>query len=158
MDCSPLASSFHVILQASMLEWVAITFSRGFSWPRDWTQVSCIARRMFTVLATREVQSVWVEVIESPFTWSSTLEIRIHFWCSFSVHSLQAITSIACLFSDHFLCSFFLDIHILLKYSWFSVFQVYNKVIQLYVYTYIIFQIIFHYRVLQDIDCSSLCY
>ena len=33
-------SSVHGILQASILEWVAIPFSKGYSWPRDWTQVS----------------------------------------------------------------------------------------------------------------------
>ena len=38
----------------SMLEWVAIPFSRGSSQPRDWTQVSCIACRFFTIWATRE--------------------------------------------------------------------------------------------------------
>ena len=37
-------------------------------------------------------------------------------------------------------------------------FQVRSKVIQLYIYTYIMFEIIFHYGLLQDIDCSSLCY
>ena len=37
-------------------------------------------------------------------------------------------------------------------------FQVHSKVIQLYMYTYIIFENIFHYRLLQDIDYSSLCY
>ena len=36
-------------------------------------------------------------------------------------------------------------------------FQVHSKVIQLHLYTYIIFQIIFHYRLLQDIDYSSVC-
>ena len=48
MDCSPPGSSVHGILQARTLEWVAISFSRGSSWPRDWTQVSCIAGRFFT--------------------------------------------------------------------------------------------------------------
>ena len=37
-------------------------------------------------------------------------------------------------------------------------FQVYSKVIQLYIYIYIIFQILFHYRLLQDSEYSSLCY
>ena len=50
MDCSPTGSSFHGILQARILEWVAISFSRGSSWPRGWTRVSCI----FTIWATRE--------------------------------------------------------------------------------------------------------
>ena len=37
------------ILQARILEWVAICFSRGSSQPRDWTWVSCIAGRLFTM-------------------------------------------------------------------------------------------------------------
>ena len=51
---SPPGSSVHGILQARILEWVAISFSKGSSWPRDWTQVSCIAGRFFTLWATRE--------------------------------------------------------------------------------------------------------
>ena len=54
MDYSPPVSSVHGILQASVLEWVVIPFSRGSSWPRDQTQVSSIAGRLFTILATRE--------------------------------------------------------------------------------------------------------
>ena len=54
MDCSPNASSVHGILQARILEWVAISFSRVSSWPRKWTRVSCIAGRSFTDWATRE--------------------------------------------------------------------------------------------------------
>ena len=41
MDCSPPGSSIHGILQARILEGVAIPFSRGFSQPRDQTLVSC---------------------------------------------------------------------------------------------------------------------
>ena len=54
MDCSPQGSSVHGILQARILEWVAIPFSRGSSWPRFQTRVSCVAARFFTVWATRE--------------------------------------------------------------------------------------------------------
>ena len=43
-DCSPLGSSVHGILQARILEWIAISFSRGSSHPRDWTRVSCTGR------------------------------------------------------------------------------------------------------------------
>ena len=43
MDCSPPGSSLHGILQASILEWVAISSSRGSSQPRDQTPVSCIS-------------------------------------------------------------------------------------------------------------------
>ena len=49
MDCSPPGSSVHGILQASILEWVAFPFSKGFSQPRDQTQVSCIGGRLFTI-------------------------------------------------------------------------------------------------------------
>ena len=48
MDCSPPGSSVHGILQARILEWVAISFSRGSSQPGDRTQVSRIAGRRFT--------------------------------------------------------------------------------------------------------------
>ena len=40
------------------LEWVAYPFSRGSSWPRDWTGVSCISGRFFSSWATREVQCI----------------------------------------------------------------------------------------------------
>ena len=52
MDCSPPGSSVHEILQARILEWVAVPLSRGSSPPRDWTQVSSIAGRLFTIWAT----------------------------------------------------------------------------------------------------------
>ena len=55
MDCSsPSGTSVHGILQTKILEWVAIPFSRGSSWPRDWTGVPCVTGRFFTIWATRE--------------------------------------------------------------------------------------------------------
>ena len=48
VDRSPPGSSVHGSLQARKLEWVAIPFSRGSSWPRDRTRVSCITGRIFT--------------------------------------------------------------------------------------------------------------
>ena len=53
-DCSPPGSSVHGISHARILEWVAVSFSRGSSWPRDWIWVSCIAGRFFPVWGTRE--------------------------------------------------------------------------------------------------------
>ena len=47
IDCSPPGSSVHGILQARMLEWVAISFARGSSQPRDQTCVSCIPGTFF---------------------------------------------------------------------------------------------------------------
>ena len=54
MDCSPPGSSVHGILQARILEWVAISFSRGSSWLRDQIRVSCISRQMLYYWATWE--------------------------------------------------------------------------------------------------------
>ena len=54
-------SSVHGILQARILEWVAVPFSRGSSQPRDWTQGSCTAGKFFTNWATKEAQEYWSE-------------------------------------------------------------------------------------------------
>ena len=51
VDCSPQGSSVHGVFQARVLEWGAISYSRGSSWPRDRTQVSWIAGRCFTLWA-----------------------------------------------------------------------------------------------------------
>ena len=55
MDCSPPGSSIHGTFQARILEWVAISFCRRSSQPRDWTRASHIVGRCFTIWATREV-------------------------------------------------------------------------------------------------------
>ena len=57
MDCSLPGSSIHGIFLARVLEWVAISFSRGSSWPRYWTWISHIIGRCFMVWATREVHA-----------------------------------------------------------------------------------------------------
>ena len=58
VGCSLPGSSVSGILQARILEWVAIAFPRGPSRLRDWTQVSCIAGRFFTVWATRKAPQI----------------------------------------------------------------------------------------------------
>ena len=55
VDYSLPGSSVQEIFQVRVLEWVAISFSRESSWPRDRTQVSCIVGRHFTIWATREI-------------------------------------------------------------------------------------------------------
>ena len=57
MDCSLSGSSIHGILQAGILKWVATSFSRRSSQPRDWTRVSHTIGRHLTIWATREVQN-----------------------------------------------------------------------------------------------------
>ena len=61
MDYSLLCSSIHGIFLARILEWVAISFSRGSSRPRGWTWVSLIVGRHVIIWATREVyQILWM--------------------------------------------------------------------------------------------------
>ena len=57
MDCSPPGCSVHGIFPGRILEWVAISFSRGSLWPRDWThvsRVSCTGRQILHCWATEE--------------------------------------------------------------------------------------------------------
>ena len=75
VDCSPPGFSVHGSLQVRILEWVAISFSRGSSRPRDQTWVSCIAGGFFTIWTTRETPfySYWslnsgYSFPHSPFT------------------------------------------------------------------------------------------
>ena len=84
IDCIPPGSSIHWIFQARVLEWVAIPFSRGSSWPRDQTLVPHIAGRCFTVWATREAPS-YIHIHIYIYTH---IYIRIHIYihtyiCSF---------------------------------------------------------------------------
>ena len=67
MDCSPLASSVHGILQARILEWVAIRFSKGLSQSRDQTRVPCTAGGFFNVCTTKEAP-VHEDVLLKSFT------------------------------------------------------------------------------------------
>ena len=62
MHYSPPGSSVHEILQVRILEWIAIPFSKGSSWPRDGTQVSCNEGRFFTTweLQQRSFTSYYV--------------------------------------------------------------------------------------------------
>ena len=70
MNCSPPGSSVHRILQARILEWVGIPFSRGSSPPRDGTEVSCFAGRFFTIWDTKEAH------VHSD-SWNSSLQSHL---------------------------------------------------------------------------------
>ena len=63
IDGSPPGSSVHGILQSRILDWVAISFSRGTSQPRDWTLVSCLTGRFFTIWATGKCNFCQVRVL-----------------------------------------------------------------------------------------------
>ena len=63
MDYSPPGFSVHGILQARILEWVVMPFSRGSSGPRDWIQVSRIAGRFFIAWATPEAPASFLDFL-----------------------------------------------------------------------------------------------
>ena len=71
MDCGPPGSSVHGILQARTLEWVAIPFSRGSSWPRDQTHTSCIDRWFHTTEPPGKPELVFPWIV---FPWISVLK------------------------------------------------------------------------------------
>ena len=79
MNCDLPGSSVHGIFQARVLEWVAISFSRGSSQPRDQTQVSHIVGRCFIVWATREVTNGRKDLI---LHFGRTSELSPHYWTS----------------------------------------------------------------------------
>ena len=80
LDCSPSGSSVHGIFQAGILEWVAISFSKGSPQPRDQTQVSCVsctAGRFFTCWAIREAPSIGCFPVSPSYTSISVLMLFI---------------------------------------------------------------------------------
>ena len=77
IDCSPPGSSTHGISLAKILEWVAISFSRVYSWPKDWSCVFCIGRQIPYHWATWEAPSVWVPAFNS-FGFSPRSELLDH--------------------------------------------------------------------------------
>ena len=110
MDCSPPGSSIHGILQARILDWVAISFSRGSSQPRDRTQVSFIAGRRFNLWATREavLGTYLMENINSSPCPVGPVESRTwceEWWASFSEWHLGSWHSSPWLQADPCLCN-----------------------------------------------------
>ena len=93
MDCSPPGSSVHGILQARILEWVAISFSRESSWPRDQTQASRIAGRRFTCSsAGKEIACNTGDLVSIPGLGSSPGEGRGYlFQCSGLENSVDCV-------------------------------------------------------------------
>ena len=73
MDCSPPGSSVHGILQARILEWVAMPSSRGSSLLWEWTRISCLAGRFFTIWDTREAP-------DQRWFWQCQGDILFHSW------------------------------------------------------------------------------
>ena len=62
MNCNSPGSSVHGIFQARILEWVAISYSRGSSWPRNWTHISCTGRQILYHWDTWEASHASMEI------------------------------------------------------------------------------------------------
>ena len=65
MDCSLSGSFVHGIFHARILEWVAISFSRGSFWPRDQTHISCIGRQILYHWVTWRSALLWQYPLKS---------------------------------------------------------------------------------------------
>ena len=96
VDCSLPGSSVHGILQARILEWVAISFSGGSSRPRDRSRVSCIAGRRFILWATREEMDYTMDYISNIMT-DSVINIEL----IFLVITMLELCRKMCLFSGY---------------------------------------------------------
>ena len=96
MDCGPPGSSVHGILQARILEWVAMPSSRRSSWPRDWTRVSCgscIAGGFFTTEPPgKPCLNHWTTPNWLPmFNLSFNLETSYQYLTSWTLHSYHLL-------------------------------------------------------------------
>ena len=85
VDYSSPGFSVHGILQARILEWVAIPFSRRFSQSRDWTWVSCIAGGFFTIWATNFSLYLNISRISHCFMKNSMISILLYFLLNWNV-------------------------------------------------------------------------
>ena len=132
--CDPvdynLSGSFvHGILQAWILEWVAISFSRGSSQPRDQIPVSWTAGRFFTIWATREApfnctsikDTFFYSYIWKLFEKSYFIKLFVLFFKNWTIVDLQYYVSFMC------------------TAKWLD---------YIYRYIYLCFLILFHYRLL----------
>ena len=81
MDCNLPASSVHGILQARMLEWVAISSFRGSSPPRDQTHISCTGRRILYYWATWEACLPYCPLVKSMLNFY--VQLQSHFLYDF---------------------------------------------------------------------------
>ena len=113
VDCSPLGSSVHGILQARTIKWVAIPSSRGSSWLRDWTHVSCLLLwqvgslplalpgKLFVFLSVMDESSYYSTsssafgvVIVQDFDHSNRWIVMSHCFIMFFVQSLKMLKNV----------------------------------------------------------------
>ena len=98
MDCSLPDSSVHAMFQARILEWVAVPFSRGSSWSRDWTTFGFFIYCLFLVEKVFLFLDYWVFYFILFFYhermlnfFSNAFEASLKWWYRFSPHSINVI-------------------------------------------------------------------
>ena len=106
MDCGLPGFSVHGILQARILEWVAIPFSRGTSQPRDQTLVTCITGRFFTVWATGKSCLHVLAIVNI-----AIMNIGVHVYFSIVVFSGYMASSVVVGSYGSFIPSFLRNLH-----------------------------------------------
>ena len=89
MDHRPPGSSVHGISQARIPEWVAIPFTRGSYWPKNWTWVFCIVRRILFHLKTKlcvcvcvgeKINDLFLQIIIFSWQFPSLYPLWPHGW------------------------------------------------------------------------------
>ena len=158
MECSLPGSSLHGILQAIILEWVAMPSSRGSSWPRDQTWVSHLSLHGSLLWK-------WKAHSKNPSSLApSYIHLVLHsrdnnhvwFCFQFLGSYLQILTPLqdGSGFTQTLSISFKF---ISFKYSWLIMcwFLQHSQVAQLYVHS---FHVLFNYALSQDVEYSSRCY
>ena len=103
MDCSPPGSTVHGISQATILEWVAISFSRGFFQPRDQTHVSYTGRRILHPWDAREALMNAQQFLYYQMCWAAIMtvcdsfsgQIIMVFCCQRHLNNLSILTGVS---------------------------------------------------------------
>ena len=94
IDCSPPGFSAHGIIQARILEWVAISYSQGSSWPRDWTWVfcnSCVSRQILYYWKTLHPVNIYTLGLSQAS--GPTMVIEAQRWGWQTCQTLQKLSS-----------------------------------------------------------------
>ena len=137
MDCSPPGSSVHDILYARILEWVAISFSRGSSRPRDRTHVSCIGRWVLYCWVTRKPYIILQLKITISFIWKieslvhPTLSIPVFFSSESIIFNLY-ILLITFISSNNLLLLVFPNFSVLYVTYWLQTYRMRNLHVSLW--------------------------
>ena len=88
VDCTPSGSSVYGILQARVLEWIAVPFSRGSSWPKDPTHVSYTVDSLPIEPLTLIIWGLIV-YFQKKYTWDNEFSVYLHEGCMSYHKSLQ---------------------------------------------------------------------